>query len=146
MAEGGRRVALEALHEEPALPAGVDRPEGLKLGVACAGAQIIFPRNPLPRGVSTVKPRGMDKLAEIFRLQEELNKRIGVELRDLPTEEKTKWVLNYTRAMQQEIAELIDSVPWKWWAKYQDLRRAECPRRGGRPLPFSDLHGAGAWA
>jgi dimeric dUTPase (all-alpha-NTP-PPase superfamily) len=21
--------------------------------------------------------------------------------------------------MQQEIAELIDSVPWKWWAKYQ---------------------------
>ena len=21
--------------------------------------------------------------------------------------------------MQQETAELIDSVPWKWWAKYQ---------------------------
>jgi dimeric dUTPase (all-alpha-NTP-PPase superfamily) len=21
--------------------------------------------------------------------------------------------------MQQELAELIDSVPWKWWAKYQ---------------------------
>jgi dimeric dUTPase (all-alpha-NTP-PPase superfamily) len=21
--------------------------------------------------------------------------------------------------MQQEIAELVDSVPWKWWAKYQ---------------------------
>jgi dimeric dUTPase (all-alpha-NTP-PPase superfamily) len=37
-----------------------------------------------------------------------------------PTEEeKAKWVLNYSRAMQQEIAELIDSVPWKWWAKYQ---------------------------
>ena len=28
-------------------------------------------------------------------------------------------MLNYTRAMQQEMAELIDSVPWKWWAKYQ---------------------------
>ena len=34
-------------------------------------------------------------------------------------EEKTKWILNYTRALQQETAELIDSVPWKWWAKYQ---------------------------
>ena len=22
---------------------------------------------------------------------------------------------------QQEIAELIDSVPWKWWAKYQEF-------------------------
>lgn len=28
---------------------------------------------------------------------------------------------NYTRAMQQEMAELIDSVPWKWWAKYQNF-------------------------
>jgi dimeric dUTPase (all-alpha-NTP-PPase superfamily) len=28
-------------------------------------------------------------------------------------------VLNYTRAMTQELAELVDSVPWKWWAKYQ---------------------------
>ena len=60
-----------------------------------------------------------DKLEEIFRLQAVLNKRIGVDLNHLSEEEKTKWVLNYTRAMTQEIAELIDSVPWKWWAKYQ---------------------------
>jgi len=33
--------------------------------------------------------------------------------------EKTRWILNYCRAMSQEIAELTDSVPWKWWAKYQ---------------------------
>ncbi len=52
-------------------------------------------------------------------MQEELNARIGVNLRDIDEEEQTKWVLNYTRAMQQEISELIDSVPWKWWAKYQ---------------------------
>jgi|TARA_B110000037_G_scaffold143954_1_gene162740 dimeric dUTPase (all-alpha-NTP-PPase superfamily) len=63
----------------------------------------------------------MDKLAEIFRLQDELNKRIGVDLNSLSEEEKAKWVLNYTRAMQQEMAELIDSVPWKWWAKYQEF-------------------------
>jgi len=64
---------------------------------------------------------GMDKLEEIFALQEKLNQRIGVDTSNLTDEEKAKWVLNYTRAMQQEIAELIDSVPWKWWAKYQEF-------------------------
>lgn len=63
----------------------------------------------------------MDKLEEIFRLQEELNLRIGVDTRSMPEEGRAQWVLNYTRAMQQEIAELIDSVPWKWWAKYQNF-------------------------
>lgn len=61
----------------------------------------------------------MDKLEEIFSLQAQLNTRIGVNTNNLTEEGKTQWVLNYTRAMQQEIAELIDSVPWKWWAKYQ---------------------------
>jgi dimeric dUTPase (all-alpha-NTP-PPase superfamily) len=60
-----------------------------------------------------------DKLEEIFRMQEALNKRIGVETADMTEEEKVKWTLNYLRAMQQEMAELTDSVPWKWWAKYQ---------------------------
>lgn len=68
----------------------------------------------------------MDKLEEIFSLQEALNMRIGVNLEGLSEAEQTQWVLNYTRAMQQEIAELIDSVPWKWWAKYQkfDIQNA----------------------
>ncbi|MDP0496457.1 MAG: dUTPase [Verrucomicrobiota bacterium JB024] len=61
----------------------------------------------------------MDKLEEIFRLQDELNKRIGVDTGALDEKGKAEWVLNYTRALQQETAELIDSVPWKWWAKYQ---------------------------
>ena len=63
----------------------------------------------------------MDKLEEIFELQEALNKRIGVEMENFSDEEKSKWILNYTRAMQQELAELVDSVPWKWWAKYQEF-------------------------
>lgn len=63
----------------------------------------------------------MDKLEEIFSMQATLNRRIGVELEDLDEAEKARWVLNYTRAMQQEMAELIDSVPWKWWAKYQSF-------------------------
>ena len=62
--------------------------------------------------------KGMDKLEEIFRMQAALNVRIGV-LPPANDEEKAKWILNYTRALQQETAELIDSVPWKWWAKYQ---------------------------
>ena len=63
----------------------------------------------------------MDKLDTIFVMQDTHNQRIGVVTENLSEEEKTKWVLNYTRAMQQEIAELIDSVPWKWWAKYQEF-------------------------
>jgi dimeric dUTPase (all-alpha-NTP-PPase superfamily) len=62
-----------------------------------------------------------DQLRELFRMQRALNERIGVKLDDLSDEEKTKWVLNYTRAMTQEMAELTDSVPWKWWAKYQKM-------------------------
>ncbi len=61
----------------------------------------------------------MDKLEEIFQMQDALNRRIGVNLPPATEEEKAKWILNYTRALQQETAELIDSVPWKWWAKYQ---------------------------
>jgi len=52
-------------------------------------------------------------------MQEALNQRIGVETKGMTEEEKIKWTLNYLRAMQQEMAELTDSVPWKWWAKYQ---------------------------
>jgi dimeric dUTPase (all-alpha-NTP-PPase superfamily) len=60
-----------------------------------------------------------DQLAEMFRLQKLLNERIGVNTSNMSDEDKIKWLLNYSRAMTQEIAELVDSVPWKWWAKYQ---------------------------
>jgi dimeric dUTPase (all-alpha-NTP-PPase superfamily) len=60
-----------------------------------------------------------DKFEELFRMQQSLNERIGVHTKGMNEEEQTKWLLNYTRAMTQELAELTDSVPWKWWAKYQ---------------------------
>jgi hypothetical protein len=50
----------------------------------------------------------MDKLDEIFDLQDALNKRIGVNTDSMSDEDKAKWVLNYTRAMQQEMADLIE--------------------------------------
>jgi dimeric dUTPase (all-alpha-NTP-PPase superfamily) len=60
-----------------------------------------------------------DQLRELFRMQQSLNLRIGVDTASMDEAEKTKWLLNYSRAMGQELAELTDSVPWKWWAKYQ---------------------------
>ena len=60
-----------------------------------------------------------DQLRDLFQMQRALNERIGVNTDGMTEEEKAKWVLNYCRAMSQEIAELTDSVPWKWWAKYQ---------------------------
>ena len=60
-----------------------------------------------------------DQLRELWRMQKALNDRIGVHTENMSEEERTKWILNYCRAMTQEIAELTDSVPWKWWAKYQ---------------------------
>jgi dimeric dUTPase (all-alpha-NTP-PPase superfamily) len=45
-----------------------------------------------------------DQFRELFRMQMALNQRIGVR----------------TEGMSEaENAELTDSVPWKWWAKYQ---------------------------
>ena len=64
----------------------------------------------------------MDKLNELFQMQDTLNKRVGVDSSKITNEEdRTKWTLNYCRAMTQELAELTDSVPWKWWAKYQEF-------------------------
>jgi dimeric dUTPase (all-alpha-NTP-PPase superfamily) len=60
-----------------------------------------------------------DRLRELWRLQKALNDRIGVRVETMNEQERIHWILNYCRAMSQEIAELTDSVPWKWWARYQ---------------------------
>lgn len=61
----------------------------------------------------------MDKLEKIFELQEILNKRVGVKTNGFTEKEQIEWVLNYSRAIQQEASELVDSLPWKWWKKEQ---------------------------
>jgi len=60
-----------------------------------------------------------DLLTELFRLQKQLNERIGVHVDRMTEPQRREWLPNYCRAMQQEVAELTDSVPGKWWAKYQ---------------------------
>jgi len=67
-----------------------------------------------------------DRLNTLFQMQDSLNRRIGVDAARMTDEDRVKWVLNYCRAMSQEIAELTDSVPWKWWAKYQEFDRQNC--------------------
>jgi dUTPase. len=70
----------------------------------------------------------MDKLEEMFEMQRSLNARIlGPQADQLMQSHKTEWLLKYSRALQQEVSELIDCVPWKWWAHYQkeDIEHAK---------------------
>ena len=76
---------------------------------------------PLATFEAIVDRKSMDKMDEIFALQEKLNQRIGVNMNEMNDDDRAQWILNYIRAMQQELAELTDSVPWKWWAKYQEF-------------------------
>jgi len=64
-----------------------------------------------------------DKLAGLFYLQKLLNKRIGVDTDNMTAAQRQQWLLNYCLAMRQEVAELVDCVPWKWWASYQKFDR-----------------------
>lgn len=68
----------------------------------------------------------MDKLDQIFEMQRSLNLRVGVDTSSMTDEEQKLWLLNYSRAMGQELSELVDSVPWKWWAKYQEFDKQNC--------------------
>lgn len=78
--------------------------------------------NPLlPQTPGTPEKPSQDMLRDLFRMQQALNQRIGVHTEGMSEEDQTLWTLNYCRAMGQELAELTDSVPWKWWAKYQKL-------------------------
>ena len=60
-----------------------------------------------------------DMMEAIFHMQSKLNVRIGIDTTNVPESKQPEWVLNYCRALSQEVAEMTDSVPWKWWAKYQ---------------------------
>lgn len=57
----------------------------------------------------------------MFELQRQLNEKIGCEFGGLSDEQKAKWVNEIASAISQEAAELRDSVPWKFWAKYQEI-------------------------
>lgn len=71
--------------------------------------------NPLRKNLRVVT----NPLSKMFNAQKKLNERLGFCFPIKDQDVKIYWILQFTRALQQEISELIDSVPWKWWAKYQ---------------------------
>ena len=66
-------------------------------------------------------------LADMFDLQAELNEHLDASMIAVADEgnerDIAKWTQNIAMAMQQELAELVDCVPWKWWANYQKYDR-----------------------
>jgi dimeric dUTPase (all-alpha-NTP-PPase superfamily) len=62
-------------------------------------------------------------LGDIFNAQREFNTSVIPELYEkIKTDEayRKRWLFQYNLAMQQEQAELIDSLNWKWWKKGKD--------------------------
>ena len=62
-------------------------------------------------------------LQDIFEKQKELNVRINTTLYadiEANPDLKRQWFLNFLLAMQQEAAESVDSLNWKWWKKGED--------------------------
>ena len=62
-------------------------------------------------------------LEQIFEQQITLNKRINSKLyEDIQTnpELKREWFLKFEKALNQESAEAIDSLNWKWWKQDTD--------------------------
>jgi len=82
------------------------------------GGHLPLDQNPYEQ-FNTYFQKHPDKLAGLFYLQKLLNQRIGVDTDKMTEAERPQWILNYCRAMDQELAELVDCVPWKWWASYQ---------------------------
>ncbi|MDD2480371.1 MAG: dUTPase [Victivallaceae bacterium] len=66
-------------------------------------------------------------LAEMFRLQAGLNENLDASMIAVADEfnerDIAQWTQDIAMAMHQELAELVDCVPWKWWANYQDYDR-----------------------
>jgi dimeric dUTPase (all-alpha-NTP-PPase superfamily) len=60
-----------------------------------------------------------DRLEQIFELQRKFNRSIGIDTDNMSDARQQQWLLNYCRALSQEVSELVDCCQWKWWARYQ---------------------------
>ncbi len=64
-----------------------------------------------------------DKLDRMFAMQRKLNRHIGIDTDNLLPTAQNAYILSFTRAMTQEVAELVDSCAWKWWTDYQQYNQ-----------------------
>jgi len=60
-------------------------------------------------------------IEEAFELQEKFNSKLDKNYSKISRnlELKKECLLKNTLAIQQELAEMIDSIPWKWWKKME---------------------------
>lgn len=80
-----------------------------------------------------VESNPTNPLEHIFQLQKALNLRCKVDTDEISQDfgennraAQQHWVREFSRALGQELAELVDCTDWKWWASYQkfDLQNA----------------------
>jgi len=64
------------------------------------------------------------KLIEMFKLQDELNKKINKNWKGIRKKS------DFVRAIWIECAELVDSLPWKWWKKAFPVKAIPCSSTG----------------
>lgn len=102
------------------LPDGIHEvtlPDGQSALISDSGG-CYGPAVPLPDG-RMLEVNELHDLSEMFRLQYELNKRIGADMVDIAAlcdkQAITRLTQMLVTAIQQELAELVDCVPWKWW-------------------------------
>lgn len=87
------------------------------------------PTVPLPgcNQIRVLRDVEFPNLSEMFRLQAELNEHLDASMIAVADEgnerDIAQWTQNLATAMHQELAELVDCVPWKWWANYQKYDR-----------------------
>lgn len=67
-----------------------------------------------------------DKLETLFKMQEHLNKKIGVPSFIITTEQtRSDWTLKFTRALLHELIELERELAFKHWKKNQPINIPE---------------------
>lgn len=59
-------------------------------------------------------------LIEIFQDIKKYHKALGYDYTNITPEEKMQHLRNNALALNQEVAELVDSVPWKPWRSIKD--------------------------
>lgn len=60
-------------------------------------------------------------LEEVFKRQKRFVKRF-FDVDNLTDSEKVKWSKEFILCIQQELAELVEELPWKHWKDYSDFK------------------------
>lgn len=64
----------------------------------------------------------MDKLDEIFTMQDKLNQDI-IQMRHLPALSNEEWLVKHMLAMFAEMAELLQETNYKWWKNPKEVNQ-----------------------